>query len=157
MTSNDILRGHHQRSLTLQQMGATGRCYTHTHRPWSTALNGMFPLKPTPQCSGNPEEETAQRGLELKGTWWTRSSKLTEQSSHKLRKTEAWGVHGPLVYITAFSWGFYGTSESVKEWGLRFLWLRLGLVSFCCFALSNFGGFCFVLLYFILLCLAIIS
>lgn len=30
MTSNDILRGHHQRSLTLQQMGATGRCYTHT-------------------------------------------------------------------------------------------------------------------------------
>ena len=87
--------------------------HTHTH---THSSKWDVPIKSLSQCSGNPEEETAQGVLELKGTWWIRSSKLTEQSSNKLRKTETWGLHGPLVYVIAFSWGFCGTFESVKEW-----------------------------------------
>lgn len=106
--------------------------------------------------SGTPQKRkcVSQRGEDTRRT---RPSRSTEQSSCELTETEAahtrpaWVCTRSSVYVLWFQFSVYGTPECVHSRSLMLvpaLFLRLA-----CLVQLRCDGFCFILLYFIMLCL----
>lgn len=93
-----------------------------------------------------------------------RPSKIVEQSSYKLKETEAAHV-GPMQVCTKSSTYvpqlsveyYYGTHACVNKWILILVLFSWAFSQFCWLALSNFNMMTFVLSYYVILLCFLLS